>query len=155
MYPQTLGMVLDRLRPSGRSGCWLRFGFLLLFRLLYELQSGFGFCLRLQLALIQLATLHGSCMLWGHYAFAVLTYSLVSSCFLASWVGAPSPTHAVASTFAILSAMPAPHSMFSQWQSSNFVSLSSRDSFTLRHCTSSHTVCASSILAILSIVWCS
>ena len=75
--------------------------------------------------------------------------------FLSSWVGAAWPTYTVASTFAVMSTMPTPHWMLSLWKSSQLVSQSSSQSIMPHHCTSRPTVCDSSILAILCIVWCS
>jgi len=54
-----------------------------------------------------------------------------------------------------MSARLALHSTLSLWRSSNFVSLSSNHSFMTCHCASSRAVYASSIVAILSLFWCS
>jgi len=60
----TLGLGLHCLPPSDQSGCGLRFGFMLLFSLLFELQFGFGFRLLLPPKLLWLATMCCPCMLW-------------------------------------------------------------------------------------------
>jgi len=75
--------------------------------------------------------------------------------FLTSRAGAASCTLALASISAVMCAMPVPHSTLSLWRSSHFLYLSSSLSLMLTKCTSSRAAFACSILAILSIVWCS
>jgi len=77
------------------------------------------------------------------------------SSFLTSWACAASPTLALASTCVGMSMMPVPHCRLSWWRSSHIFSQSCSHSFMLSQCLSSLTTCASSILAILSTVWCS
>jgi len=63
------------------------------------------------------------------------------------------PALAPARIFVAMSGMPVPHSTSSLWPASHFPSLSSNESFMPSLSVSTHFVCASSILAILSTVW--
>jgi len=73
--------------------------------------------------------------------------------FLASWASDASHFLSLASNCTVTSAIPVPHSTLFLWCSSHFVSQSSSHSFMPSHCASSRAACASSILAILLIVW--
>jgi hypothetical protein len=75
--------------------------------------------------------------------------------FLASWAGAAWHTGALASTSVVMSVIPVPHCTLFLWWSSHVVYRSSSHSFMPSHCDSSHATCASSILAMQLIVWCS
>jgi len=75
--------------------------------------------------------------------------------FLAPWATAALCPLALASTSAVMSPMPIPHCTLSLWRSSHFLSLFSSHSFNPSYCALSGTACASSILASLSMVWCS
>ena len=63
-----------------------------------------------------------------------------------------SPNLDLTSTFMVMSMMPVAHCMVSLWQLSHIVSQYSSHSFMPRHCFSSHSKCASSVLAILLMV---
>jgi len=154
-YPLTLGTGLVYVPPSGRSGCWLRFQFLLLVRLLVELQFGFRFgcCCSERFSGLK------PCMARPHCKATRLLPSPIAvlyvSSFLVSRVGAASPTLALASTFTVMSPMTAPQSSLPLSWSSYFFTLPSSHSFMPCHCASLCAMSATSILAILSIVWCS
>jgi hypothetical protein len=75
--------------------------------------------------------------------------------YLDSWARAASGNLAMASSFVVMSVMPIPYNTLSLWHSSHFVSPSYTHSLQLSLCAYSHATCASGILGILSIVWCS
>jgi len=74
---------------------------------------------------------------------------------LAFWSCAALCTVALVSTSVVMSVMLVPQSTLSLLRSSHFDSQSSSHSFMLSHWASSPAVCASNILVIWSIVWCS
>jgi len=132
----TLGTRLDCLPPPGRSRCLLGLEFALLFRLQFELQSGFWFgcCCSWRSSGSPHCTAPASCEASRLSLCCLVELSLCS--FLTSSVRAASPTLAVPCTFAVMSAKPAPHNTLSLCRSFHVVSTSSRHSFMPHRCTS-------------------
>jgi len=125
------------------SGCWLSGSFGL----------GFGRCCRWPFSGSP------SCIVPAHCEASrspppCLAVSAVPS-LPACWVGAASPTPGVASPFTVISVMPVPHCTLSLLHSSHLVSVSSGHCFMPSQYSTCRNVCAASILAIRSIVWCS
>jgi len=118
-----------------------------------SLGLGFGCCCSWRFSGSPSCVARASCEAWRPPPSCHAVSPVAS--FLAPCTGAASGTLAMASTTAVMSAMPVPHSTLSLWHSSHFVSLSSSNSVMPSHCACSPAACAFSILAILSIVWCS